>query len=197
MGRRPAFDPDTVVSRAEETFWANGFEATSLDDLLKATALSKSSLYASFGSKEQLFLTAYDRYRAERAQEMRNLLAAQPGLPGVRAFFELIIDCDAESALGYGCLSMNQGFEQAHRVPAIRERVSGDLDLIRDALHEALLEGKQLGQVRPDADIAAAADALANAFVGFQLTIRAQLDRGRLAHTLDYLLAPLIHDSQE
>lgn len=194
MGRRPAFDPDAVLAGARDAFWANGFEGTSLDDLLKATGLSKSSLYSSFGTKEQLFLAAYDTYRDDRAQEMRDLLTAHPGLEGVRAFFQLIIERDPASHLGYGCLSMNQGFEQAHRVPAIRERVSGDLDLIRDALHEALLEGQRLGQVRPNADTAAAADALANAFVGFQLTVRAQLDRARLANTLDYLLAPLATD---
>ncbi len=197
VGRPPAFDTDAVLAGARDAFWANGFEGTSLDALLKATGLSKSSLYASFGTKEQLFLSAFDKYRDDRAQEMRDLLAAHPGLDGVRTFFQLIIERDPESHLGYGCLSMNQGFEQAHRVPAIRERVSRDLDLIREALHEALQEGQRLGQVRPNADTAAAADALANAFVGFQLTVRAHLDRARLAHTLDYLLAPLATDPQE
>jgi TetR/AcrR family transcriptional repressor of nem operon len=197
MGRRPAFKTDAVLTGAQDAFWANGFEGTSMDDLLKATGLSKSSLYSSFGTKEQLFLSAFDKYRDDRAQEMRDLLATQPGLPGVRAFFQLIIERDPESHLGYGCLSMNQGFEQAHRVPAIRERVSGDLDLIRIALHEALQLGQRLGQVQPDADTASAADALTNAFVGFQLTVRAQLDRAQLVHTLDYLLAPLATDPKE
>lgn len=197
MGRRPAFDSDTVLAGAQDAFWENGFEATSLDDLLRATGLSKSSLYASFGTKEQLFLSALDKYRDDRAQEMRDLLVAYPGLDGVRTFFQLIIDRDPRSHLGYGCLSMNQGFEQAHRVPAIRGRVSGDLDLIQEALHGALLEGQRLGHVRADADTAGAADALANAFVGFQLTVRAQLDRARLERALAYLLAPLTTDPQE
>ena len=115
MGRRPAFKTDAVLTGAQDAFWANGFEGTSMDDLLKATGLSKSSLYSSFGTKEQLFLSAFDKYRDDRAQEMRDLLATQPGLPGVRTFFQLIIERDPESHLGYGCLSMNQGFEQAHR----------------------------------------------------------------------------------
>lgn len=197
MGRRPAFDPEQVLAQARDAFWCDGYEATSLDDLLQATGLSKSSLYASFGDKHRIFLAALDGYRDDRATEMRDLLAARPGLPGVRAFFELIIDGDPTSSLGNGCLSMNQGFEQAHRDPAIRDRVGSDLNLIRTALHDALVEGQRLGQVRADADVDGAASALALNFVGFQLTVRAHLDRTVLKQALEYILAPLTTEPQE
>jgi len=196
MGRRPAFNPDHVLERARDAFWTNGYEATSLEDLLAATGLSKSSLYASFGDKQQVFLASFDRYRDDRAAEMRALLAAEPGLPGVRAFFESIIDGDPATSLGNGCLSMNQGFEQAHREPAIRERVASDLEMIRQALLDALAEGRRLGQVRPDAELDGAASALAIAFVGFQLTVRAHLDRTPLRESLGYLLAPLTTEKE-
>ena len=168
-----------------------------MEDLLHATGLSKSSLYASFGDKHRLFLAAFDRYRDDRAAEMRDLLAAKPGLPGIRTFFELIIEGAPDSSLGNGCLSMNQGFEQAHRQPEIRDRVDSDLELIRTGLHDALVEAQRLGQVRPDADLNGAASALAIAFVGFQLTVRARLDRGPMRQSLEYLLTPLTHDLQE
>ncbi|HEY3339170.1 MAG TPA: TetR/AcrR family transcriptional regulator [Propionicimonas sp.] len=197
MGRRPAFDEAEVLEHAQDAFWANGYEGTSLEDLLQATGLSKSSLYSSFGGKEKLFLTCFDRYRSDRAAEMQAVLAAAPGLPGVREFFRLIIERDPTSSLGFGCLSMNQGFEQAHRAPAIRDRVGEDLDLIRAALRDALAEGQRLGQVRPDADIAAAAASLTITFVGFQLVVRAQLDRTPMIQSLDYLLGPVATDPQE
>lgn len=197
MGRRPAFDETAVLEHAQDAFWANGYEGTSLEDLLRATGLSKSSLYSSFGGKEKLFLTCFDRYRAERAVEMQGVLAAAPGLPGVREFFRLIVDRDPASSLGFGCLSMNQGFERAHREPAIRARVGDDLDLIRAALVDALAEGQRLGQVRREADILAAAASLTTAFVGFQLVVRAQLDRTPLGQSLEYLLAPLTPELQE
>lgn len=111
--------------------------------------------------------------------------------------FQLIVDRDPESSLGYGCLSMNQGFEQAHRDPAVRARVAEDLDLIRVALTDALAEGQRLGQVRDDVDTAAAAAALVVAFVRFQLVVRARLDRAPLTDSLDYLLVPLTTDDQE
>jgi len=43
-------------------FWPKGYEATSLADLLAATGLSKSSLYATFGDRRRHFLAAFQKY---------------------------------------------------------------------------------------------------------------------------------------
>ena len=46
-------------------FWSRGYHATALPDLLRATKLSRGSLYAAFGDKHSLFLRALDRYIAD------------------------------------------------------------------------------------------------------------------------------------
>lgn len=58
MGRTRSFDEATVVSRAAEQFRSTGYEATSLDDLLRVTGLHRGSLYQAFGSKRGLFVAA-------------------------------------------------------------------------------------------------------------------------------------------
>ncbi|WP_456677935.1 TetR/AcrR family transcriptional regulator [Bradyrhizobium sp. RDM12] len=55
MSRPREFDETEVMDKALELFWRQGYEGTSLNDLLDATGLTKSSLYAAFGSKEDLF----------------------------------------------------------------------------------------------------------------------------------------------
>jgi TetR/AcrR family transcriptional repressor of nem operon len=62
MARPREFDIDITLDRAMEVFWEKGYEATSLDDLCEATGLSRSSLYAAFGSKRRLLLQSVDRY---------------------------------------------------------------------------------------------------------------------------------------
>jgi TetR/AcrR family transcriptional repressor of nem operon len=65
------FDPGQALASAMSLFWRKGYEATSLQDLLKATGLSKSSLYQTFGSKRALFERSLDLYRREMVARMR------------------------------------------------------------------------------------------------------------------------------
>ncbi len=66
MARPQAFNTEEALHGALSVFWRKGYEATSLADLLAATRLSKSSLYATFGDKRSLFLAAFDAYRQAR-----------------------------------------------------------------------------------------------------------------------------------
>jgi AcrR family transcriptional regulator len=61
-GRPRTFDPDTALDRALEVFWRQGYEGTALSDLTAAMGISKPSLYAAFGNKEELFAAVIDRY---------------------------------------------------------------------------------------------------------------------------------------
>ncbi len=69
-GRPRSFDVDAAVERAMDVFWSRGYHATALPDLLRATKLSRGSLYAAFGDKHSLFLRALDRYIADALTRM-------------------------------------------------------------------------------------------------------------------------------
>src|SRR6201981_3547121 len=64
-GRPRSFDTEAAVERAMAVFWSRGYHGTALPDLLRATKLSRGSLYAAFGDKHSLFLRALDRYIAD------------------------------------------------------------------------------------------------------------------------------------
>src|SRR5580692_10304413 len=64
-GRPRGFDTEAAVERAMGVFWSRGYHGTALPDLLRATKLSRGSLYAAFGGKHALFLRALDRYIAD------------------------------------------------------------------------------------------------------------------------------------
>jgi TetR/AcrR family transcriptional repressor of nem operon len=69
-GRPRSFDTEAAVERAMGVFWSRGYHATALPDLLRATKLSRGSLYAAFGDKHSLFLRALDRYVANALTRM-------------------------------------------------------------------------------------------------------------------------------
>lgn len=191
MARTPEFDRDAVLTSAMGTFWERGYEATSMAELLAATGLSKSSLYAGFGSKHDLFLAAYDRYRVQQGQALLGDLRSAPAPEGIRRFFERIITGAPDEMQRFGCMSTNQAAELGAQDEDVRCRVGEDHQQIEDAFAQNLREGQDGGTIRPDVDPRAAAAALVTSFSGFQLTVRAGMDRARLQRALDYLLDPL------
>ncbi len=61
-GRPRSFDRDTVLERAMRLFWSQGYETTSMAELLAEMQVTPPSIYSAFGDKEGLFLQAIERY---------------------------------------------------------------------------------------------------------------------------------------
>ncbi|WP_409466349.1 TetR/AcrR family transcriptional regulator [Amycolatopsis sp. GA6-003] len=62
IGRPRGFDADEALHRAMLVFWERGYEGASLADLTGAMGITKTSMYAAFGNKEQLFRKALALY---------------------------------------------------------------------------------------------------------------------------------------
>jgi TetR/AcrR family transcriptional regulator, copper-responsive repressor len=78
-GRHRSFDKEEVLGTAMKVFWQNGYAGTSMSDLTGATGLTKPSLYAAYGNKEDLFRQSLHRY----IEEQRGLIGAALHEPGV------------------------------------------------------------------------------------------------------------------
>ncbi len=62
-GRPPAFDRETVLAAARDTFWQHGYDGSSIADLTAAMGITPQSLYAAFTSKAELYRETLDQYR--------------------------------------------------------------------------------------------------------------------------------------
>jgi len=62
VGRNRSFDKDNALENAMLVFWKNGYPGTSLTDLTNVMGINKSSLYATFGNKEELFNQSIEFY---------------------------------------------------------------------------------------------------------------------------------------
>ena len=77
-GRPRTFDPDTALRTALGLFWERGYEGTSLNDLAQAMGIASASIYACFGSKEELFRKVMALYGATSGEPPRRALREQP-----------------------------------------------------------------------------------------------------------------------
>ncbi len=180
MARPREFDYEQVMDKAVEAFWRKGYEATSIQDLVDATGLHRGSLYAAFGSKQELFLTVLDRYNHVVVTRLLELLENEPtGKTGIRLFFATVIEHVLTAGPLRGCLVTNSAVERglscqetAYKVAACLERLeagflrsldrmsaAGELRNTSDrralARHlTSLLQGLLvMGKVRPEAEV--------------------------------------------
>ena len=77
-GRPRTFDPDTALRQALDLFWERGYEGTSLNDLAQAMGIASASIYACFGSKEDLFRKVMALYGTTSGEPPRRALREQP-----------------------------------------------------------------------------------------------------------------------
>jgi AcrR family transcriptional regulator len=107
-GRPREFDVDEALDKAILLFWRRGYEGTSLADLIDAMGITKPSLYAAFGNKEELFRKAVDRYAERRIATLDAILDQPSSRRAIEGFLMMFTGAEAPDGTPCGCL-MVQG----------------------------------------------------------------------------------------
>jgi TetR/AcrR family transcriptional regulator, transcriptional repressor for nem operon len=146
-GRPRGFDTDVAIERAMNVFWSQGYNATALPDLLNATKLSRGSLYAAFGDKHGLFLSALDRYIADALVRMDVELGTPSPMTGLRSFLAGYVARTGGANGRRGCLLVATAMELAGRDPEVDRRVRGFFDATETKIEAALTRAKAAGDL--------------------------------------------------
>mgnify|MGYP001104971623 FL=1 len=191
-GRPQEFDSDDVLGRATQVFWRKGFENTSLDDLLAATGLSKSSLYRSFGDKRTLFERCLAHYGDAVQTGFRTAFQAAPsGLAFIEGTLLAALDDERRPNHGCGCLVLNTANEFAQRDPEVAAVVAREIGRMRELMGEAVRRAQREGDVPAALDAAAAAHYLVCALGGMKTLAQAGVDATGLRDSVAFVLRAL------
>jgi TetR/AcrR family transcriptional repressor of nem operon len=192
MARHKEFDRDEALQKAMEVFWSRGYEAASMQDLVKHMGINRQSLYDTFGDKHTLYLRALDHYREVEGRKVFALLA-QPGSvkKSVRQLFEGVVEgslCDRERR---GCFMGNAMSELAGRCKETAKRTCSNMAATEEAFYRTLLRGKKQGELKHVRDLRAVARFLYSSLQGLSLMAKATQDRKKLDDVVKITLSVL------
>ncbi|MFI5843722.1 TetR/AcrR family transcriptional regulator [Catenuloplanes sp. NPDC051500] len=105
-GRPRSFDADEALERAMQVFWRYGYEGASLQELTDAMGIARNSMYRAFGSKEELFAKALERYDRGPAAYGRRALLEPTALRVATAFLHGAAEATTQPGCPPGCLGV-------------------------------------------------------------------------------------------
>ena len=145
--RSKDFDPDDIADAAMRVFWQRGYAATSVQDLVDGTGLSRSSLYGTFENKQGLFQHALRRYEAVTTSNVELLAGPGPARGLVRQLLLRIVQDELSDTERRGCLVANASLELAGHDEAVAEMVAANFQRLQKALEKLILRGQQEGDI--------------------------------------------------
>ena len=193
MARPREFSKNEALEKAMQVFWAKGYRATSLSDLIHAMGLSKSSFYDAFGSKRALFLSAIDHYNHTVAAGSIAALIAEAGggRAGIAAVFERYLADMVDAGERRGCFVNNSAIEMAPSDDQAAALVGAGLANLEEAFHGAVTKGQARGEIAPEREPRALARYLASSLNGLLVLAKVRPERTTLDEVVSLVLETL------
>ncbi len=169
MARKKQYIESEVINKAMHLFWRNGYETTSMQMLEKEMGINKFSIYASFGSKNGVFLESLKAYKNHLSSLIEKLKNTKNGVEGIKQYFKDFIIFSNADGIAKGCLVTNATNEiRACADQKILDTLHNFTQEVRDVFADKLREDKN----KTEAEIQQQADYLIIAMLGFSSATR-------------------------
>lgn len=151
MARPRKFDENLALNQAMNLFWKQGFERTSMADLVKATRLRPGSLYAAFENKQVLFLLTLDRYCDQLRDALESVLSAsKPARASLEDFYGFLLEVCLTTP--EGCFLVNTLFAADIENEKALNKVKSMFDEIERRFAALVYQAQEEGGVSKDKD---------------------------------------------
>ena len=178
-----------ILQAGLEVMKVNGYNGTSVKDIVDAAGVPKGSFYNYFASKESFAIEALEAVSCEDYLANKQRLSADgtPALKRLQGFFESTTRNACDGEFKVGCFFGNMGQEMADSNEAIRQKVKAVLKRNTGLFIEVLEEAKQAGEIKSDAPTEVIGEFLMNAWEGTLMRMKASKSRQPLDVFLDML----------
>ncbi|GIP00611.1 TetR family transcriptional regulator [Paenibacillus lautus] len=192
MARSKEFEENEVLDKAMRLFWEQGYEKTSMTELVEHMGIHRRSLYDTFGDKHSLFLKAMERFddkiSAALAGEVKRSKTASEALQFI---FSFMIDGDEDSPAG--CLMVNSAVELAARDVEVDSKATKAFTTAEQLLKEIILWGQREGEFTSTYNAEELAEYLHNVWIGLRVIARTSVSKEKL-HRITHISMKLLEE---
>ena len=187
MARNVEFDEIESIEKAMNVFWEKGYHATSMQDLVDAMQINRSSLYNTIGDKHCLFLKCVTSYAENGIREAREKVAKEKS--SLQALKKIIYDkaawvVDCEK----GCLGVKTIFEIAPEDAEVRRILSKNNEIYIDFLTEVIQKAIDDGELDTTEDASLMAEYILTTFTGWKQAYILHRDPIKIKKMSEYLI---------
>jgi TetR/AcrR family transcriptional repressor of nem operon len=184
MARPRGFDELEVMENLMQVFWDKGYEATTMQDLVKASGLLKGSLYGAFGDKQTIYLAALKHYNRTRMHAQIEILNGEGSVRRkISRLFDNVIEATKRDVFAGGCLLCNASLEKAVQDKLVKNEIKTTIRRLKVAIVDAV---KKEGVNEDQA--ASLAAFIISAYFGTRVLAKAGAPAAMIGDTRDHCL---------
>lgn len=189
MPRIETFNREQVLQNAMQVFWERGYNATSMQDLVDATRLNRSSIYNSFGGKMELYQASLNKYLEDTQTQFATILNSDKNpFDKIRSIFESFLPEIYHDSRG--CMSMNCKSEMSSNED-LRKWLEITQEQTLTMFQQLIQEGQNQGDINKNQSCRVYAWNVFNSFQGFRMTGILEKQTGVLKSIIDNSLSIL------
>ena len=193
MARSKEFNEEEALDKAMEVFWKQGYEKTSIQDLVDNMGIHRRSLYDTFGDKHSLFVQTLERYESLVAAQIKKQITEEmTSVESIRKIFELVVYSDNTNPKG--CLMVNTAVELSLLDNEVSQRIQSAFKQTENLIADLLSKGQARGEVASSFDINELARYIHNALIGVRVLVKMTADPKEFDSTIDITLSILKND---
>ncbi|MBI1984133.1 MAG: TetR/AcrR family transcriptional regulator [Acidobacteria bacterium] len=186
-----------MLDRAMETFWSQGYDRTSIKDLVRRTGVNRASLYGAYPDKRALFIAGIRHYLDLVVENnIRRLRGIEPAGEAVRQFFLKLVDAPT-GRIRMGCLLTNSAVEVGLEDREVAALIRGAFRRVEQAIRARLVEAQKANRLMEGAQPKALARLLITVLQGVRVMSRVGVERSIMRDAVTSALSAIIAQGDE
>jgi len=191
MARCVEFNEKEKIDAAMNVFWEKGYNATSMQDLVDAMQINRSSLYNTFGDKHNLFLKCLSIYFDNAMLELKEKVALEKSAKQaliniIRDKASWIVDCEK------GCLGMKTIFEIAPEDLQVRNQMQKNNEIYLLFLSEVVQKAIDNKELDGTSDAKLIAEYIVTSFTGWKQSYILERNPIRIKKMSEFLIKTIL-----